>query len=135
MGSHGMRARTRQRRGLSEAIAAAAAGTPELAARLDPLGELASFVALVEHELGRRGLEVADIGGPWVDRSAGLPQTADAIPCRCGHPRVWHRWDGGTPERPASFGPCEITGPQPADGCDCERFERFEQPSADDQHR
>jgi hypothetical protein len=40
-------------------------------------------------------------------------------PCRCGHTAVWHRWDGGTPQQPESLGPCEITGPQQTDGCDC----------------
>lgn len=67
MGSHGMRARTRQRRGLSQAVADAheAVGLGILRH-----GEADDLARRLEHELAERGLEVADIGGPWVDRSA-----------------------------------------------------------------
>jgi hypothetical protein len=38
--------------------------------------------------------------------------------CRCGHPKVWHRDRDGHEHN----GPCEITGPQTTDGCDCNRY-------------
>lgn len=69
MGSHGMRARTRRSRGLSEAVSTVAVRWSYDHGR-SPLQDIDAFAKDVERQLRSQGLEVADIGGPWVDRSA-----------------------------------------------------------------
>lgn len=44
--------------------------------------------------------------------------------CRCGHQQIWHAYPPGDAEPGPDtwFGACEITGPQPGDGCDCPKY-------------